>query len=171
MVASAVRLSAGTATRIVVNDRLDVAIAAGAAGVHLRADSIPGAPARAIAPVGFAIGRTVHSVEEAVAAEPECDYLVAGTVWPSASKPGERRLLGSGGLAAIVAAVRVPVLAIGGVSLDQVPIVASTGAAGVAAIDLFLGPGGSEDTRCRAVPLQRVVREARQLFDMVRRPS
>ena len=171
IVMKAVSLSAGTATRILVNDRLDVAIAAGAAGVHLPADSIPGAAAREIAPAGFAIGRSVHSVEEAVAAEPACDYLVAGTVWTSASKPGESRLLGPGGLGAIAKAVHVPVLAIGGVSLDRLPLVASNGAAGIAAIDLFLGPDRREDTRCRAVRLRELVKEARQRFDTAKRPS
>src|SRR5262245_20272498 len=80
----------GTRTRILVNDRLDVACAAGAHGVHLRGDSMPASRARALAPIGFLIGRSVHSVAEAVTA---CeggglDYLLFGAVFNTASKPG-----------------------------------------------------------------------------------
>jgi thiamine-phosphate pyrophosphorylase len=151
-----------TSTRIVVNDRLDVALASGAGGVHLRGTSIPPLRARSIAPAGFLIGRSVHGVEEAVQAAPHADYLVAGTVFSTPSKPGLRGYLGIDGLAAIVRAVRVPVLAIGGVTLDRVAAIAGTGAAGIAAIGLF--EGGGED-------LVAVISEVRRRFDSVRSAS
>src|SRR5204862_3337829 len=110
LVSEAVTLARGSAARVLVNDRLDVALACGAHGVHLRADSIPPSAARAIAPAGFLVGRSVHRVEEAVSVSGEVDYLIAGTVCPTASKPGAHRLLGFAGLREIAAAVPVPVL-------------------------------------------------------------
>src|SRR5215218_1835658 len=98
-----------TAARLVVNERLDVALAARAHGVHLRADSAPADRVRAVAPPGFLIGRSVHNVEEAVgAARSGVDYLVAGTVYATPSKP-PGPLLGLDGLASIAACVAVPV--------------------------------------------------------------
>jgi thiamine-phosphate diphosphorylase len=128
-------------TRVVVNDRLDVALACGAHGVHLRADSIPPAAARRIAPEGFVVGRSVHDAAEALRAG-QADYLLAGTVFPTASKPSATSWLGVEGLRAIVRAVPVPVLAIGGVTLDRMDEIARAGAAGIAAIGLFCTPEG-----------------------------
>jgi thiamine-phosphate diphosphorylase len=160
---TAAAAAAASRTRIVVNDRLDVAIAAGAAGVHLRADSIPPRAARPLAPRGFLIGRSVHALDEATAAAADgADYLIAGTVYPTSSKPGAR-LLGVDGLAAVVQTVAVPVLAIGGVTQGRVAPVAATGAAGIAAIGLFMtGPGGAP---CRAGPLGDTCAAVRQEFD------
>jgi thiamine-phosphate pyrophosphorylase len=162
LVGDLVRLARGTATRVVVNDRLDVALTCGAHGVHLRGDSIAAAKARAIAPAGFLIGRSVHRVDEAVGAAPDVDYLIAGTMFPTSSKPGLDKLLGSAGLAAIARAVSVPVLAVGGVTMDRIGTLADTGAAGVAAIGLFAEHGAR---------LAEVVREARRRFDSVRSAS
>ena len=134
-----VQLTRGTSTRVLVNDRLDVALACGADGVHLRGTSIPPARAREMTAPGFLIGRSVRSAAEALGAAPYVDYLIAGTVFPSASKPGLREHLGADGLAAIAASVAVPVLAIGGMSMDRIEAVAASGAAGVAAIGLFAG--------------------------------
>ncbi len=137
LVEAALSLARGTTSRIVVNDRLDVALACGADGVHLRADSIPTADARRIVPNGFLIGRSVHSSGEASAAE-GTDYVIAGTVFPSRSKAAGAAVLGLEGLRAIVRASRAPVLAIGGVTADRFDDVAAAGAAGVAGIGLFL---------------------------------
>jgi thiamine-phosphate pyrophosphorylase len=162
LVAELVRLTRATKTRVVVNERLDVALASGADGVHLRGDSIPAARARSIAPAGFLIGRSVRDAAGAVEAAAGTDYLIAGTVFPSSSKTGLQVYLGLHGLAAIVRSVPVPVLAIGGVSLDGIGPVAEAGAAGVAAIGLFLEEG---------VRLGAVVREARLRFDSARAAS
>jgi thiamine-phosphate diphosphorylase len=137
LVEAALSLARGTTSRIVVNDRLDVALACGADGVHLRADSIPTADARRIVPAGFLIGRSVHAAGEASAAE-GTDYVIAGTVFPSRSKAAGAAVLGLEGLRAIVRASRAPVLAIGGVTADRFDDVAAAGAAGVAGIGLFL---------------------------------
>lgn len=133
----------GTGARIVVNDRLDVALASGAHGVHLRGDSLEARRVRAIAPPGFLVGRSVHGEAEAVAAASggHVDYLILGTVYESASKrPGHPRL-GLEDCGRIARAVSVPVLAIGGITLDRLPAVLRAGAAGVAAIGLFAGVG------------------------------
>ncbi|HVH25631.1 MAG TPA: thiamine phosphate synthase [Vicinamibacterales bacterium] len=127
---------AGSGTRVVVNDRLDVALACGAQGVHLRHDSVPAGRVRSIVPPGFLIGRSVHSAAEAAQAGP-VDYLIAGTVYPTPSKP-TIPTIGLRGLAEIVQAATVPVLAIGGLTADGLDAVAATGAAGVAGIGLFI---------------------------------
>jgi thiamine-phosphate diphosphorylase len=137
LVRDVVSLARGSRTRVVVNDRLDVALACGAGGVHLRGDSIPASHARRIAPPGFLIGRSVHAADEVPAAE-GCDYLIAGTVFSSRSKGHDAPLLGLGGLQAIARAARVPVLAIGGVTPDRFDEIMAAGAAGVAGIGLFL---------------------------------
>jgi thiamine-phosphate diphosphorylase len=168
----AVALARGSRTRIVVNDRIDVALAAAAAGVHLRGDSVPTQAARSIAPRGFLIGRSVHGVDEAIALVPGVDYFIAGTVWSTPSKPerdGGHPPLGEAGLAAIVAAVRVPVLAIGGVTVERAPVVAASGAAGIAAIGLFLDPGRAQG--CSATDLRARVDAIRMRFDTSRRAS
>jgi len=137
LVAELVHLTRGTPTRIVVNDRLDVALACRADGVHLRGDSMPPEAARSIAPAGFLIGRSVHHEHEAKAAAASVAYLVAGTVFPTSSKAGLTEWLGVEGLARICRSVSVPVLAIGGVTVDRISGVAAAGAAGIAAIGLF----------------------------------
>jgi thiamine-phosphate pyrophosphorylase len=132
-----VRMSRKSGTRVVVNDRVDVALACGADGVHLRRDSIEAQAVRAIAPEGFLVGRSVHGPAEAKAAGP-VDYLIAGTVFATPSKPSSTSLIGLDGLAEIVQAVAAPVLAIGGIGREQLDEVAATGAAGVAGIGLFI---------------------------------
>ena len=132
-----VQITRGSRSRVVVNDRLDIALACEADGVHLRGDSIPASRARAIVPPGFLIGRSVHGTAEALAAAPHVDYLIAGTVFPTTSKPGRTEFLGLHGLASIARAVSVPVLAIGGMTAEHVVEMSAAGAAGIAAVTLF----------------------------------
>jgi thiamine-phosphate diphosphorylase len=167
-----VAVAGGSATRVLVNDRLDVALACGAAGVHLRGDSIPAPAARRILPPGFVVGVSVHSVAEAETAASSADYLVAGTVWPSASKPSAHAegLLGAEGLARIASAVTVPVLAIGGVTSDRIAAAAQAGASGAAAIGLFMS-AAPDRNGCRARSLAEVVKSARSAFDTLRSGS
>jgi thiamine-phosphate pyrophosphorylase len=135
----------GTRARVVVNDRVDVALAAGAHGVHLRGDSMDAARVRRIVPPAFLIGRSVHSVAEAVkVSEPGViDYLVFGNVFETGSKPG-REAAGLDQLGRVSAATTLPVLAVGGITQDRAFAIARAGAAGIAAIGLFAdGPAGS----------------------------
>jgi thiamine-phosphate pyrophosphorylase len=141
-----VRGRLGTASRVIVNDRVDVALAADADGVHLKSDSIPTALVRRDVPAAFLIGRSVHTVDEArIAAAEGADYLIFGTVFPSGSKPRGHRTAGLDALAAVAAAVPVPVLAIGGISLNTVAAAAEAGASGIAAIGLFFDATGPMD--------------------------
>lgn len=128
----------GTRTRVIVNDRLDVALAVGAHGVHLRGDSVPAERVRRLAGRPFLIGRSVHGLEEILGiADPGAlDYLMFGTVFDSTSKPGATAA-GLRCLASVVAATRVPVLAVGGLTAERFAGVAAAGAAGGAAIGLF----------------------------------
>ncbi|MGE3843565.1 MAG: thiamine phosphate synthase [Vicinamibacterales bacterium] len=144
LAAACVALTRSSDTLLVVNERIDIALAAGADGVHLRSDAFPAREARSMVPPGFVIGRSVHSLEELLR-EPvhDVDYVIAGTVFPTRSKAANHALLGLDGLATLVRSASVPVLAIGGIGLDRVGAVAATGAAGLAAIDLFGGPPAS----------------------------
>jgi len=134
----AVSAVAATAAKVVVNERTDIALAAGAHGVHLRADSASPAQVRAVVPEGFLIGRSVHGEAEAMSpALAGADYFIAGTVFRTASKPADTPLLGLDGLGRISRAAGRPVLAIGGVAADNVGDLAAAGASGIAAIGLF----------------------------------
>jgi thiamine-phosphate pyrophosphorylase len=166
LVADIIKAADGTGTRVVVTERLDLALACGAAGVHLRADSMSPDAARTLAPPGFIVGLSVHTTEEAVASQSSVDYLVAGTVWNTSSKPSGSPLLGVDGLARVAAAVRVPVLAIGGVTIDRAQEVARAGAAGLAAIGVFMERPGGGSRGCRAVPVGGVVAAARAAFGL-----
>lgn len=148
---------------VLVNDRLDVALAAHAAGVHLRSDSVAATTARAAGAPGFLIGRSVHGVEEAieVSRHGALDYLVFGAIYSTASKPAGHQPAGLAPLVKICARVGVPVLAIGGITLDRAREVARSGAAGVAAIGLFLPPKDVPAER----HLKKTVEALRRVFD------
>jgi thiamine-phosphate diphosphorylase len=164
---SCVRAGEGTRTRVVVNDRVDVALAAGAAGVHLRGDSVDARRVRDIVPARFLIGRSVHSADEAVveAGRGAVDYLVLGTMFPTKSKPTGDTVVGPDELARVTRLITVPVLGIGGVTAATLPALAETGAAGFAAIGWFI------DTLDPALGDQQMsdcISEARRLFDTSR---
>jgi len=117
---------------LVVNDRLEVAVAVGADGVHLGQDDDPGG-ARERLGAGALLGVSVHDPAEARAAVAlGADYLGA-TLWATATKP-EARPLGPAGLAAVCAATRLPVLAIGGIDATNAQVALAAGAAGVAVV-------------------------------------
>ncbi len=134
-----VALSHGTACRVVVNDRVDIALAAGAHGIHLKSDSISVADARQIVTPITMVGRSVHGPDEAaaVAAAGGCDYLVFGTVFPSSSKTEDHPIAGIEGLTRVTRGVQLPVIAIGGINVSRAKEARAAGAAGVAAISFF----------------------------------
>jgi thiamine-phosphate diphosphorylase len=122
-----------TGSLVVVNDRVDIALAGGAGGVHLGERSVGTARARKLVHPPMSIGRSVHSIEDARNADEGTDYLFLGTIQVSPSHHGERPL-GLDVLAAAVATVRVPILAIGGITPGTIRDVLATGAWGGALI-------------------------------------
>jgi thiamine-phosphate pyrophosphorylase len=159
LVAAVVARAAGSGARVLVNDRADVAIAAGAAGVHLREDSVPAPRARAIAPAGFVIGRSVHDTAGVRGATEAggCDYLLFGTVFQSPGKPAGHPVAGTAALAEACAATPWPVLAIGGIRPDNAGAACAAGARGVAAVDYLLTAGSAADARTRVMALRRAI--------------
>ena len=120
--------------KLVVNDRIDVALALNADGVQLPEDGIPVAAARQIVGPDLLIGRSIHSVSGAVEAQPDgADFLIAGTIFPSPSHP-HGLAQGTDFLRAICLVVSVPVLAIGGVTIQNVRDVMDAGCSGAAVI-------------------------------------
>jgi thiamine-phosphate pyrophosphorylase len=133
----AARLVADSPVPVVVGGRADVALAAAAAGVHLPERDLPVAAARRLLPPPLLVGRSVHSVGAAREAEAQgADYVLFGPVFASASHPGQPPA-GLESLRRVVEAVRIPVLAIGGVDADRARECRDAGAAGFAAIRYF----------------------------------
>lgn len=137
--------------RVLVNDRFDVAMATGADGVHLRASSIPAREVRAIAAKkglnDFLIGVSTHSIVEARRAEEEAaDFIVCGPIYDTPSKRAFGAPLGLDVFAEIRNAVKIPVLALGGINLSNYHGLLRRGAAGIAAIGLFVDPDNLERT-------------------------
>ena len=124
-------LAAGTKTRVLVNDRLDVALAAGVDGVHLPSN---GLPAGRVRPLVKLLGVSVHTLEETIAAESAAaDFVVFGPVFDTPGKAA----VGLEPLRKITSSVKIPVLAIGGITPERTKEVLAAGAAGIAGIRLF----------------------------------
>lgn len=117
---------------LLVNDRVDVALAVDAAGVQLPAHGMPAAAARRVLGPAPIIGASVHSVQEATAAVEAADFLIAGTLFDSASHPGRA---GAGvALVPELVSLGLPVIGIGGITPARVPEVLGAGAHGVAVL-------------------------------------
>ncbi|KLK88954.1 thiamine-phosphate synthase [Methanoculleus sediminis] len=125
---------------LIVNDRLDVALAAGADGVHLGASDLPVREARRIAPPGFVIGASVGSVAAAVRAAAEgADYVALSPTFSTGSKDDAGPGHGLAALSEIRSAVSLPLVAIGGITAGNVSDVIAAGADGVAVISAVVG--------------------------------
>jgi thiamine-phosphate pyrophosphorylase len=138
--AVAARAAFPAPARLLAHGRLDLALAAGADGVHLAAEGLPAAPLRAAAPA-LLLGRATHTVDEVARARDEgCDYAIFGPVFATPSKAGR---LEPRGISSLAEAVRVgpPVIAIGGIDESNAAEVVAAGAWGIAAIRLFAEPG------------------------------
>lgn len=126
--------------RVLINSRVDVALAYGAAGAHLPSQAPPPSLWRSIVPREFLFSVACHNPSEAVAAQDEgADLIVFSPVFAPLSKPGEG--VGVDALREVCATVRTPVLALGGITAGRIEPCLKAGAAGVAAISLFLCRG------------------------------
>jgi len=144
----------------IVNDRLDVALAVGADGVHLGQDDLPLRAARAIAPPGFIIGLSISSVEEALmAVDYGADYVAVSPVFGTTSKIDAKAGLGLEMISAVRRALPpdIPVIGIGGLSEENIPQAISAGADGIAVISAVVS---SPYIRGAAERLLNIIRRA-----------
>ncbi len=125
--------------RLFVNDRVDLVLALGADGVHLRADSLPVRVARRLLPPDRLIGVSAHSAEEVVRAEAEgADFVVLGPVYDTPSKRAYGAPIGLKPIEEASRRCRLPVFAIGGITVARVRAVRQAGAAGIAVVSAIL---------------------------------
>ena len=148
-----VGLTRGTVTRVLVNDRADIAAAAGAAGVHLTTRSIDAATIRRIFGSDFVIGVSTHSVDEARSAkEAGADFIVFGPVFDTSSKREYGAPVGVEELSNVTGKIGdFPMLALGGVTMDNFALCLNAGARGIAGISLFNQP---QNLKCIAVRIK-----------------
>lgn len=143
----------------IVNDRLDVALLSGADGVHLGQEDIALADARALAPNGFLVGVTVHDVREAKeAGKGRADYVGLSPIFATGSKSDAGDACGLDTLRNVKRAVSIPVVAIGGISLENARSVLEAGADGLAVISAVVS---QPDVEAAARALKAVITEFR----------
>lgn len=141
---------------LIINDRLDIAMAVGAAGVHLGQDDLPCAAARKILGEDYLIGVSAHNLAEAKAAlQNGADYLGCGAVFGTATKADVQKL-GTDGLAAICREKGLPVVGIGGVTADNYREVRAAGADGAAIVSGILA---QSDIRATVKAIAKVSQE------------
>lgn len=141
---------------LIINDRLDIAMAVGAAGVHLGQDDLPCAAARRILGEDYLIGVSAHNPAEAKSAlQSSADYLGCGAVFGTATKADVKKL-GTEGLTAICKAKGLPVVGIGGVTADNYREVRAAGADGAAIVSGILA---QPDIRATVEAIAKVSQE------------
>jgi thiamine-phosphate pyrophosphorylase len=124
---------------LIINDRVDVALAVDAEGVHLGQEDIPCTLARKLIGPDKILGISASSVEEALQAEQDgADYLGVGAVFPTGTKADAGDAIGLEGLRAVCQAVNIPIVAIGGINADNAAAVAATGVAGLSVVSAIV---------------------------------
>lgn len=132
---SVVDICASYDATCIIDDRVDIALAAGAAGTHLGASDLPMEVARTVVGPGHLLGGTARTAAAARAlVQDGADYLGVGPAYPTTTKTGLPTVLGPAGVTAVATAVDVPVIAIGGIGPAQVPSLMAAGARGVAVV-------------------------------------
>ncbi len=143
-------LTLDTGARLIVNDRVDVALAVGADAVQRASTSLPVKDIRALVGTRLRIGASVHSLPEALEAEVNgADWLVFGPVYDTPSKRAYGLPQGLDKLARVASAVRIPVIAIGGITAERVGDVKRAGAHGTAVISAILTAESPADATAR----------------------
>lgn len=133
------RLTADYAARFIINDRPDIAVAVEADGVHIGAGSLPVAAARRVLGQGRIIGYSAHAVDEARRVQDEgADFVTFGPVYPTPSKAAFGEPCGVKKLAEAVSALKIPVIALGGISRANITQALSANIHGVAVISAIL---------------------------------
>lgn len=131
---------AGTGVPLIVNDDVEAAIAIGAEGLHIGQEDMDATTARRLIGSGMILGLSVETQALAAAADPNLvDYLGAGPVFDTTTKPGHKPAIGFDGLARMVAATSLPTVAIGGLKVDHVASVFAAGAQGLAVVSAICG--------------------------------
>jgi len=178
LVERAVARASGSGSRILVNDRFDIALSCGADGVHLTTQSLPTAIVRKIVGKDFLIGVSTHSMAEAKEAEREgADFIVFGPVFETPSKLQYGQALGLRALAEVARAVTIPVIAIGGIQMENFQAVLDCQARGIAAIRLFAHAPSLEEVviRVKSAPREAqrecVTPDENHIDSFIRPPS
>jgi thiamine-phosphate pyrophosphorylase len=148
---AALRVARRAGVRVIINDRVDIALALGADGVHLGQDDLPPEAARHILGGGAVIGFSTHNIEQAVAAARlPIDYLAIGPIFPTLSKENPDPVVGLDGLRRVRQAVpRLPLVAIGGITLENARETLDAGADSLAVIGALLADPTQIEGRTR----------------------
>lgn len=157
------RLTREAGVTFIVNDRIDVALAVDADGVHVGQDDMPAALARRLIGPDRILGVTAGTEAEARQAEADgADYLGCTAVFPTATKPDHREPLGLEGLRRLAQAVRIPVVAIGGIHAGNAADVMAQGVAGIAVVSAVMA---ADDVEAAARELRGVVDRSRTFME------
>ena len=139
---------------LIVNDRVDLALAAGADGVHVGRDDLPAEEARALLGAGRLVGVSTHSVEEGIAASRlPVDYVAIGPVFPTTTKKDTEPVVGLDAVTRLAGAIDLPVVGIGGIGPGNARSVLDAGASAVAVISALYGAGSIEDGVARMIEI------------------
>jgi thiamine-phosphate pyrophosphorylase len=152
-------LCRGAGVPLIINDRLDVALAVGADGVHLGVDDMPVAIARRLLGPDKLVGHSPETMEQVRASQADgADYLGVGSVFGTATKPDAGSPIGLAGLERVIAEVSIPVVGIGGITIQNAGQVIQAGAAGVAVISAVVA---AEDVEAASRRLGDIIEAAR----------
>ncbi|HEX8708465.1 MAG TPA: thiamine phosphate synthase [Pyrinomonadaceae bacterium] len=151
--AEALRVARARGISLIINDRVDIALALGADGVHLGQDDLAPDAARSLLGERAIIGRSTHTVEQALeASRLPIDYLAIGPIFPTSSKENPDRVVGLDGLRRVRQATgKIPLVAIGGINAESAPEVLAAGADSVAVISLLLAVPAEIEERTRQI--------------------